>query len=117
MVSDPAKAVSHTTQSLLSPGAGVRIRKKYHHLGGEFASFRDFFWRKDEPWLVLRSLTRPRFAIPLSGTFLTPDCLPKPSHPTELLPAALVELGRLVHTLHTRSRPAPRTGKRSPRRT
>src|SRR5439155_27150611 len=54
------------TQALLRQGTSVRICKRRRQVGSEFATFLDFFWREDEPWVVLRLPSGRRTAVPAS---------------------------------------------------
>ena len=71
--------MSDKTQALLSPGTSVRIRKHRRQVGSEFATFLDFFWREDEPWVVLRLPSGRRTAVPASWTDLPTDCFAQPT--------------------------------------
>jgi hypothetical protein len=82
------------TQALLSPGTSVRIRKHRRQVGSEFATYLDFFWREDEPWLVLRLPSGHRTAVPVSWTDLPVDCFTQSISRAEILPAALLGLAQ-----------------------
>src|SRR5437773_1576771 len=60
----------HNPQALLFRGKLVKIRKRRCQVGSEFATFFDFFWREDEPWVVLRLSTGRRITMPASWTDL-----------------------------------------------
>jgi hypothetical protein len=101
-------------QALLVPGTLVKIAKHRRQVGGEFAHFLDFFWREDEPWVVLQLSNGQRNAIPASWTDLPTECFVPNKGRAELLPSALLELARYCQRLMPRRPKRPRP-KRSPR--
>jgi cysteine-rich repeat protein len=66
--------------------------------GSEFATFFDFFWREDEPWVVLQLPSGRRTAVPASWTDLPTESFSRAEKASELLPAALFELVRYCQT-------------------
>jgi hypothetical protein len=104
--------MSHKPQAVLSRGNLVKIHKRRCQAGSEFATFFDFFWREDEPWVVLRLSTGRRIAMPASWTDLPKNAFPASRNRVELLPSALLELSR--HLRELQNKPSRRT--RSKRR-
>ena len=88
--------------------------KHRRQVGGEFATFLDFFWREDEPWVVLQLANGQRTAVPASWTDLPAEGFAPTRGRTELLPSALLELTRYCQRLVPRRPKRPRP-KRSPR--
>src|SRR6516162_5696999 len=86
--------MSDKAQALLSPGISVRICKHRRQVGSEFATFLDFFWREDEPWVVLRLPSGHRTAVPASWTDLPVDCFAQSIGRAEILPSALLGLAQ-----------------------
>jgi hypothetical protein len=68
-------------------------------VGGEFAKFRDFFWREDEPWVVLQLPSGRRTAAPASWTDLPAESFPRHADQAKILPAALLEMARHCQNL------------------
>jgi hypothetical protein len=83
-------------------------------VGGEFATFLDFFWREDEPWVVLQLPNGQRTAVPASWTDLPTAGFVQTKDRAELLPSALLELARYCQRLALRRRKRPRP-RRTPR--
>jgi len=108
--------MSRKPQALLLPGASVRICKHRRQVGSEFASFLDFFWREDEPWVVLQLPNGQRTAVPASWTDLPAEGFARTTGRAELLPSALLELARYCQRLGPRRPKRPRP-KRPPRGT
>src|ERR1700722_15649349 len=104
--------MSHNPQALLSRGKLVRICKRRCQVGSEFATFFDFFWREDEPWVVLRLSTGRRIAMPASWTDLPKNAFPSIRGRAELLPPALLELSQHLRALQTK--PSRRTKAKRP---
>src|SRR5271165_1868811 len=102
----------HNPQAVLFRGKLVKIHKRRCQGGSEFATFFDFFWREDEPWVVLRLSTGRRIAMPASWTDLPRSAFLSSRGRAELLPSALLELSQ--HLQELQSKPARRT--RSKRR-
>jgi hypothetical protein len=100
--------MSHKPQALLLPGASVRICKHRRQVGSEFASFLDFFWREEEPWVVLQLPNGQRTAVPASWTDLPAEGFAQTRGRAELLPAALLELARYCQRLAPRRPKRPR---------
>ena len=80
-------------------------------MGGEFATFLDFFWREDEPWVVLQLPNGQRTAVPASWTDLPAEGFTQSKGRAELLPSALLELARYCQRLRPRrqKRPSPKS--------
>jgi hypothetical protein len=91
--------MSHNPQALLSRGKLVKIHKKRCQAGSEFATFFDFFWREDEPWVVLQLPTGRRIAMPASWTDLPKSAFLSSREPAELLPSVLLELSQQLRGL------------------
>jgi hypothetical protein len=106
----------HKAQALLSPGAAIRICKHCRQVGGEFASFRDFFWREDEPWVVLQLPSGRKTAVPASWTDLPTSYFSRAQNTTQLLPSALLELVRYCQALRRPQKRVHATTKRVPKR-
>src|SRR5579864_7963951 len=94
--------MSHTPQALLFCGKLVKIRKRRCQAGSKFATFFDFFWREDEPWVVLRLSTGRRIAMPASWTDLPKNAFPSNQGRAELLPSALQELSQHLRELQSK---------------
>jgi hypothetical protein len=105
--------MSDKPQALLVPGTLVKIAKHRRQVGCAFASFLDFFWREDEPWVVLQMTNGQRTAVPASWTDLLTEGFAQTKGRAELLPSALLELARYCQQLAPRRRKRPRP-KRSP---
>jgi len=99
------------TQALLSRGTSVRICKQRRQVGSEFATFLDFFWREDEPWVVLRLPSGRRTALPASWTDLPTDCFAQAIGRAEILPSALRELAHYCLNLRPVRGERPQTKK------
>ena len=99
--------MSDKPQGLLVPGTVVRIGKHRRQVGGEFATFLDFFWREDEPWVVLQLPNGRRTAVPASWTDLPTAGFAQTEGRAELLPSALLELARYCQRLTPRRRKRP----------
>jgi hypothetical protein len=99
--------MSHNPQAVLSRGKLVKIHKRRCQASGEFATFFDFFWREDEPWVVLRLSTGRRIAMPASWTDLPKNAFPLSQGRAELLPLALLELSQHLRALQMK--PSRRT--------
>ena len=76
--------------------------KHRRQVGGEFATFLDFFWREDEPWVVLQLANGQRTAVPASWTDLPAECFARTKGRPELLPSALLGLARYCQRLRPR---------------
>jgi hypothetical protein len=86
--------MTNKTRALLLPGTCVRIRNHCRQVGSEFATFLDFFWREDEPWVVLRLPSGRRTAVPASWTDLAMDGFAQLVNRAEILPSALMGLAQ-----------------------
>jgi hypothetical protein len=105
--------MSHNPQAVLFLGKLVKIHKRRCQAGSEFATFFDFFWREDEPWVVLRLSTGRRIAMPASWTDLPKNAFPSGQGRAELLPSAILEMSQFLRDM--RNKPSPKT--KSKRRT
>jgi hypothetical protein len=105
--------MSHNPQALLSRGKLVKIHKRRCQAGSEFATFFDFFWREDEPWVVLRLSTGRRIAMPTSWTDLPRSAFPSSDGQAELLPSALLELSQHLRELRSKLLRRTRSKRRS----
>src|SRR5262245_60457264 len=91
--------MSQKTQALPSLGASVRIRKRHRQEGGEFGILRDYFWREDEPWVVVQLSSGRRKPVPVASTDLPLRLFSRKREGSQLLPTALIPLSRLCQTL------------------
>src|SRR5947209_464768 len=73
-------------------GQYVTIRRCRRQVGGAFGTVRDWFWRKEEPWIVVQLPSGTRVAVRLCWTDLPPDALPKRENSRELCPSVLIPL-------------------------
>jgi len=87
-------------------GRYVRIVKHRRGLG-EFGTVHDWFWREDEPWVVLRLPSGSRVAVAVSWTDLPQDaCLTRGNFP-EVLSAGLGELAKFLQHMEFYHQEAP----------
>jgi hypothetical protein len=93
----------HKTQALPPLGASVRIRKRRRQEGGEFVILRDYFWREDEPWVVVQLPSGRRMPVPVSSTDLPAASFSREKE-EQLLPTALIPLAQLCQTLRLSSK-------------
>jgi hypothetical protein len=94
--------MKYKAQDLHLLGKSVIIQRHRRQAGGGFGTVRDWFWRKEEPWLVLQLPSGSRVAVPLSWTDLPQDILATSRTTQELCPLALMELARYCRRLRGR---------------
>ena len=99
--------MSHNPQTLLSRGRCVTITQHRRQVGSDLATFLDFFWREDQPWVVLQLPSGLRTAVPAAWTDLPGESFPRPAPTPEIHPPALSELARYCRGLRQRPRQAP----------
>src|SRR5262245_30775814 len=92
------------TQALPPLGASVRIRQGRRQVGGEFGILRDYFWREDEPWVVVQLSSGGRTPVPVSWTDLPAASFSRRKTEEHLLPTVLIPLAQLCQTLRLASK-------------
>lgn len=81
----------------------MRIHQRRRQVGGEFGILRDYFWREDEPWVVVQLSSGRRTPVPVSWTDLPAASFSRRKKEDQLLPTALIPLTQLCQTLRSSS--------------
>lgn len=93
-------------------GRLVKITKRRRSLGGRVGTVRDFFWRKDEPWIVVQAPAGVRVAVPVCWTDIPQEQIPAKQESPLVDPARLLEMARYCRQLSTRAPAKPRRKRR-----
>jgi hypothetical protein len=78
-------------------------------VGDRFATVTDYFWKEDDPWLVLQLPDGRRTAAPAAWTDLPDDTFPATQQRPQLLANALLPMAAMCQRLRT-----PRSSRRRP---
>ncbi|MBN1510655.1 MAG: hypothetical protein JXB13_01445 [Phycisphaerae bacterium] len=93
-------------------GRPVKITRRRRSLGGQVGTVRDFFWRKDEAWIVVQLPSGIRAAVPACWTDVPREDIPAKQGSPLVDPSRLLELARYCRELSTRARAKPRRKRR-----
>jgi hypothetical protein len=83
-------------------GRPVRIVKHHRRVGGQVGTVRDFFWKGDEPWLVIQLTSGRRVAVAYGWTDLPPEACPTQTTAPEIVPSGLLALAIYWHGMKAR---------------
>jgi hypothetical protein len=86
---DIAPLITHASPLL---DRAVRIVQYHRRVGGQVGIVRDFFWKGNEPWLVIQLTSGRRVAVAYAWTDLPPEACPTQMTEPELLPSGLLEM-------------------------